>query len=436
MKGSWRLSVALLFLLVGVTLAFGGGTGEQQKVTLKFQQWWYTGGIRTDSLNWEIAEFKKINPNVTIEPLAITNTAYWDMLVLDIAAGNEGDIVSMDSTMMTSYYNQRPGGTFIALDNYIKGTVLPDGTSLEKDIVQLDQMKQDGKTIGLPYLWFTGFSTAYRKSLLEKAGVDPALLSTWDGYLKAAKALKNTGVFGWGIPNNKEVLGRWWLMNWLWTAGGGIFPNEEPPYTADRLIFNSKANVYALTYLKTMLDQAGPPGEKSWFELYPLLENGSLATLQIANWALASLMKEMKSDYSDVGIVPAPALMYEGKLRNPVYYSVSNPLCISSKCKYPKEAFQFIAFLHSKAVQERESVESLPVNKLAFPYYKKTYPEQNNFLEGAMKYSQFRMVPPLKSWNDWDHVIEEAYNSAMMGTRTVQEALDWGQAQMLELLKK
>ncbi len=434
------VALALTFALAGFAFAKGSQENSQTKhATVKWYQWWYSDPVRGPLVTAEVEEFQKTHPNITVEPAAITSQAYWDQVPLDIASGTEGDIVTLDTGAgMNQYYNQRPGGAFVALDKYIKGYTLPDGTNLEKDIVLLDQMKRDGKTIALPFLWFTAPETVYRKSDLQKAGIDPSKLTTWAGFADAAKALTKSGRYGFGQPDSQDVLSRWWLMNWLWTAGGGIFPEEKGPYTADRLIFNSSANVYAMTYLKNLIDKAGPPGEKSYQELQALFANGNLATMQIALWGVGNLQKDMKPEGSfdsDFALAPFPSVTIDGKKLDPVYVAWGNPLALSTLSKNPDAAFEFMAFLDSKSVQEKETVAAAPVNKLVMPWYKDHFPVQYAFLNDALKY-QFRIVPDIANWNQWDHVIQESLNAALLGTKSVKDALDWGQQQMTQLLKQ
>lgn len=443
MKGMGKVGIAAVVFAAVCGFAFASGaseSGKTQSVTLKWDQWWASDPVRGPVATWEAQEFQKTHPNVTVVPVAIDSKAYWDQMPLDIASGTEGDIVTLDTGAgINQYYNERQGGAFVALDKYISGTVLPDGTNLSKDIVLLDQMKRDGKTIALPFLWFAAPETAYRKSDLAKAGIDPSQLTTWEGYEKAVVALAKNGKFGFGQPDDQEVLSRWWLMNWLWTAGGGIFPNEAPPYTADRLMFNSSANIYALTYLKRLINEAGPPGQKSYQELEALFANGSLATMQIAVWGVGNLQNSMKPDGSfqnDLGLAPFPSVTIDGTKHDAVYVGWGNPLAISTNSKHPDEAFQFMAFLDSKDVQQRETVAAAPVNQLVMPWYKDHYPMQYAFLSDALKHQPFRIVPDLANWNQWDHVIQQTLNDALLGTKSVKDALDWGQNQMLQLLKQ
>ncbi len=288
------LTMLIVILLLPATL-FAAGEKEEEKIVLTWYQWFDATAHETELLP-TIAEFEKLNPNVTIELAAIPNEAYWDRLALDIASGVEGDIVTLDTGAgLMGYYSQRPEGAFIPLDDYIKGYTLPDGTRLEEDVLLIDSVKVNGNVVALPYIMFSAPMTVYRKSILEAAGVDPEELLTWSGYYEAAKKLtKDTNgdgkvdIYGFGHPAFAETISRWWHMHWLWTAGGGIFPKELPPYTLDNLIFDSKENIAAISFLKKMLKETAPSGQKTVSELHSMFANGALATVQIATWTLGN----------------------------------------------------------------------------------------------------------------------------------------------------
>ena len=288
-------------MILSVSFVFAGGASEKDdQITLVWYQW-FDAETHENELTPIIEAFEETHPNVHIELAAFSSEAYWDRLSLDIASGVEGDIITLDTGAgLEGYYAQREGGAFIPLDDYIKGYVLEDGTSLEEDIYLIDSVKKNGHIVALPYIMFTAPMTAYNKAYLEEAGIDPSELSTWEGYLAAAKALtKDTNgdgtvdVYGWGHPTYVETLSRWWHMHWLWTAGGGIFPNEEGPYTADRLIFNSEENVRAVKFLKEMLDATAPTGLRTVSDIHAMFANGSIATCQAAIWTLANFQAMM-----------------------------------------------------------------------------------------------------------------------------------------------
>lgn len=438
-----RVRCAAVFLLFGLVL--GTGTA-QEEINIQFQTWFYTDPVRGANIDQDIAEFEERYPNVNIEPLAITNETYWNRLTLDITSNTEACIVALDTGAgMNAYNNLRPGGAFLPLNDYIEGYTLDDGTVLSEDILLMETVERDGSIIALPYNWFTASATAYRPSVLEEAGVDPAQLETWEGFKEAAEALTvdkdgdgTVDQYGFAHPSYTEVLSRWWHMHWLWTAGGGIFPNEAPPYTAENIIFDSPENLRALAYLVDLVRTSTPPGDNQLLQLLQRFYNGELATAQIALWTLSNLEQDMQPEGSyenDLALAPFPALVEDGVRHEPVFTAWGNPLAISSNCQYPQEAFAFIAHLHSEESQKRNSVATAPVNERVLEWYEENYPQQAQFVDMARNY-EWRLVPDIPQWNQFDTIIQQAFNSALLGVRTPEEALAWGQQQMERALAR
>ncbi len=429
-----------LILIIAVFLApvFAGGSKEEEDITLVWYQW-FDAETHKNELTPIIEEFEKSHPGVHIELAAISSETYWDRLALDIASNSEGDIITLDTGAgLEGYYGQRAGGAFIPLDDYIKGYVLDDGTRLEEDIYLIDSVVKDGHIVALPYIMFSAPMTAYRKSILDEAGVDPSRLSDWDSYYEAALELTqdtdndgNVDIYGWGHPAYVETLSRWWHMHWLWTAGGGIFPNEEGPYTADRLIFNSKENIEAVKFMKKMYDAAAPSGLKTVTDIHAMFSNGSVATCQAAVWTIANFQAMMGEEFEkDVGFVDFPSC---GD-KDPVLVSWGNPVAISTNCEHPDEAFEFIAFLHSKYAQKLAMRRASPTNKLVYDDYAVEYPAQAEFIQATQNF-EMRMVPDITQWNEFDHIVQQSISDALLGTKTVEEALDWGQQEMVKALR-
>lgn len=104
----------------------------------------------------------------------------------------------------------------------------------------LGSMKTDKGYVAIPYnldmrvLW-------YRKSLLEKAGVNPP--TDWQSYLDACQALKKTGVFGFGIASGAQGNGFQVLVGLLINNGGGLFNSEQMPDCV------TAANIEALEFV-------------------------------------------------------------------------------------------------------------------------------------------------------------------------------------------
>ncbi len=432
MNSKKRWLVAVL-LVVTSFCAF-----SQAKITLRFYQW-FNRGTRGEIIAGDIEGFQKLYPNVKIDAVSITNDAYWDRLTLDITSNVEGDIVALDSTAMTAYEGLRQGGAFLALNDRIKGYTLQDGTGLEKDIMNYELGTRNGKLIALPYTQFICPHLAYRKSHLQEAGVDPKDLATWDSFQKAAikltKDLNGDGKidrYGYGHPTAAATLSRWWHMTWLWTAGGGIFPKEQPPFAADRLIFNSAENVYALEKLRDIVKAASPPGEKSLFEELAMFNEGSMSTIMIAVWALARL----QGAGSDYDYVPFPSTKYNGEARPSVYTTWGIPIAVSAISKHPKEAFDFIAFMHSEDAQKRAAVEGAPVNRRLSSWYEGAYPNIAKYWRIAEAYKMRRNNPDIPQWTQLDHVVQEAVKTALIGLKPPKEALDEAQKEMIRIMNQ
>jgi len=104
----------------------------------------------------------------------------------------------------------------------------------------LASMKTDKGYVAVPYnldmrvLW-------YRKSLLERAGVNPP--TDWQSYLDVCAALKKIGVFGFGIASGAQGNGSQALTGLLINNGGGLFNAEQRPDCV------TSANIEALEFV-------------------------------------------------------------------------------------------------------------------------------------------------------------------------------------------
>jgi multiple sugar transport system substrate-binding protein len=108
----------------------------------------------------------------------------------------------------------------------------------------LDAMKTSKGYVAVPYnldmrvLW-------YRKSLLEKAGVEAP--TDWQGYLDVSAALKKIGVYGFGIASGAQGNGFQALTGLLINNGGGLFNADQKPDCV------TPANIEALEFVVELI---------------------------------------------------------------------------------------------------------------------------------------------------------------------------------------
>jgi len=85
----------------------------------------------------------------------------------------------------------------------------------------------------------------YRKSLLEKAGVEAP--TDWQGYLDVSAALKKIGVYGFGIASGAQGNGFQALTGLLINNGGGLFNADQKPDCV------TPANIEALEFVVELI---------------------------------------------------------------------------------------------------------------------------------------------------------------------------------------
>src|SRR5918911_1328007 len=119
----------------------------------------------------------------------------------------------------------------------------------------------------LPYTDVRGLW--YWKDLLNKSGVDPNSLKTWDGYIASAKklnaALRPLGIEGIHLTGANHSPDLWYP--YLWMLGGKIMKERDGHPTKGTYWFpayNSSAGVIAMEFIKAQID-AGIKPQKQHF---------------------------------------------------------------------------------------------------------------------------------------------------------------------------
>ena len=132
------------------------------------------------------AEFEKQNPGVKIDWQYLENEAFKAKLPTTLQSKERPDLFY--SWAGGVFYDQARAGVLKDITKSMEGewaaTLSPAGVKA---------FTYDGKVHGAPMktsleiLW-------YNKELLKKAGVDPASLATWSGFLDAVKKCKAAGI--------------------------------------------------------------------------------------------------------------------------------------------------------------------------------------------------------------------------------------------------
>jgi multiple sugar transport system substrate-binding protein len=203
----------------------------------------------------------------------------------------------------------------IWLGEFAQGGFLSDMTDRakswgrEKDWYQTnwDGGKYNSKLYGI-WAWTDIRSMWYWKDLLNKAGVNPDSLKTWDGYIAGAKQLNNA-LRGQGIQDMHLVGASHSPDMWypyLWMLGGEIAKQKDGHPTKGTYWFpayNSTAGIKALGFLKRQVD-AGirPQINHFWGQEFA---DKKFATMLEGSWLLGAFPHEKWTSLNqEIGMLP------------------------------------------------------------------------------------------------------------------------------------
>ncbi|HWG85259.1 MAG TPA: extracellular solute-binding protein, partial [Deinococcales bacterium] len=239
------------------------------------------------------AGFAKAFPNVKVNYVMKSPTDVYRQLKLAVSAGSGMPDISLieDSN----------------LAQYVELGALADITDKVKPYVKLmnaykwTAASKNGRYFAMP--WDSGpMALYYRRDILQKAGVDPNSLKTWDAYVAAGKVIKaKTGARL--LPLAKAQNDARFFENLLWQQGTG-YVDSKGLVVLDKdarasLAINLHADIW-----KADLAADIQPWTDPW---YKAIAEGEVATLPMASW-MGGFMKSWIAPKSTGlwGVVPLP----------------------------------------------------------------------------------------------------------------------------------
>src|ERR687884_979003 len=157
----------------------------------------------------------------------------------------------------------------------------------------------------LPYTDVRGLW--YWKDLLNKSGVDPNSLKTWDGYIAAAKklnaVLRPQGIEGVHLTAANHSPDLWYP--YLWMLGGKIITQKTGHPTKGTYWFpsyNSSAGVKAMQFIKAQID-AGIKPQKQHFWGKEFVDR-KFAVMIEGSWMPNNWSNLTKQQIDNIGFIP------------------------------------------------------------------------------------------------------------------------------------
>jgi multiple sugar transport system substrate-binding protein len=411
-------STAAVLMVVLAAIAIGGCSSEDSgEVTLVFA----AGSDPSGATEALISEYNAAHPGVTVRFQAMpasTDTQHDAFVTYLSARTSDIDIYSLDVIWTAEF----------ATAGWIRE--VPEGLIDRSEFLDgpLVSASYDGTLYAIP--WFTDAGVLYyRKDLLDEAGLD--VPETWDAFRAAcdrAAADPNVEGFVWQGARYEGLVCN--FLEFFWGVGVTLEPERlvnEPDAVRgeivralelmDGLIASGRSPESVLTYKEEDARRVFTEGQSLFLRNWPYA------------WSMAQGEGSKVEDL--VGIARLPH--GEGLAS---YSTIGGwNVAVSSYCRHPEEAFEFIAFITGERSLELRAIEGgyLPTRKATYadPDVLSSNPHFASFFE---VFSATRNRPRSPHYPRASDVIQENVHGALTGAVDIPDAAAAMVTELAELL--
>ncbi|MCD6450132.1 MAG: sugar ABC transporter substrate-binding protein [Thermotogaceae bacterium] len=399
------LLVALLF--ISFALVF-----SEKKVTLIVQDYFNKEDATARFIdNVLIPEFEKRFPEVEVKHVFIPFAELLPTILQQAVTGTLPDIIMADNPWVPQLIE---AGVYKDITDLVMEDL---GESFWNDFFEGHRLvtSKDGRIYALQ-LHTNNLALFYRRSLLEKAGVEK-VPETWDELLEACKKIKEKlGIYGFAMCAPASEEGTWQFEPFLWTNGGSLFELDQPPA------------IEALEFLTELVEKGYMPRDvvnvSGQGDLSIWFINGEVAMMVNGNWEFGwHLTPDVLEKLGDVGVAPLPVPKKGMKALVPFggeCYGISSTID-SKKLKY---AWEFLKMLYVEKIEEYyvNWTGHIPTRASYAEKIAKLRPMLKPFLEQA-KYAIPRpLVGGIDKYPDVSKEVALAIQRAFTGVQTPEEA--------------
>ncbi len=359
-----------------------------------------------EELDATIAAFELENPKINVEYETAGWEAYFTKLQTLVASGKAPDTFELNYENFVTYASR---GALADL-----GPLLDADEGFDKSVYNetaLDVFKLDGTQYGLVES-FSNVLMFYNKDLFDAAGVAyPTAEWTWKDELAAAQTLTADGVWGTFAP-----IQFWEFYKTIAQNGGSILNDDKT-----EVVIDSAANIETLTW---MIDKINK------YEVTPsnaqmagqsdgdMFAAGKIAMLRTGIWMFGAFA-DVPFNW-DISLEPGNT--------QKAHHFFANGVVVSAGSENPEEAYQWIKFLtSSSAALDIRVAAGWELPAVSDPAYAQAYLDQPNpeSREVVFQALDTAVVPPvIANWNQLTDIVGKELESAVLGLKTPQEALE------------
>lgn len=387
---------------------------KEQKVKLTF---WRNSGNDAENSAYDklVASFMQKYPNIQVEMSPIPYSDYDTKLRTSIASGNPPDIMALDAPTMASYAN---AGALKALTSYYKA----DGNIDDIPKATLATYTYENEVYLAP-LVESSIALFYNKKYFQEKGIplpskNPEEPWTWDQVLDAAKKVTDPGKGIFGIDPGQGFVNAgataYFKYPIIWQFGGEVM---SPDGKTSKGFLDSPETKKALEFYTDLYNKHKVSAIEYPPDPFP---NGKLGMTVDGSWSLSYLADKFPNFKlgEDFDIAPLP------KGSKQAVANGSWALGISSKSKYPDEAWKFINWVTSAEGQKTycSITKDIPSRYSAA----KEFPELNQypkniFVVQNQKFGRARPITPV--FPQMSEAVNKLFEEITIGKRNIDTSV-------------
>ena len=321
-------------MLGGCTLYSGGGGGDGSAKTIRFVHW---RGEDSEVFGSIIQKFQEENPDIKVQASAKPSTGYEAQLQSELQGEGGADV-----------FATFPGSQFANLvdaDVYADLSDVGWRDSFQDKFIEAGNTEflgmSDGRQLTYPYQVVFNIPV-YNKGIMEKNGIDPNEVNSWDGWLQMLDKLKQSGVAPILFPGADDGPGQ--FIN-------PMLMNNQPSDDVWSKVEDGSTKVTEEWFVKT-LSQIKTIADRGYFQKDSLGTKKEGATASFAQekgsmLAMGSyLMASVKEQSPDIeqGLT-APITVPESQKKYDGVFTSTFMLGVSKQSKNKEQAKKFIEFL-------------------------------------------------------------------------------------------
>jgi multiple sugar transport system substrate-binding protein len=418
--------VDILLIVCSLVALVSGCTAaptEEGPITIKV---WDYYGAATPFQPEMIAAFEAANPNITVEYEALNWDSMFEQLSVAMTADTAPDVATVDMTWVPTWAAL---GGFASLDDLSGGTL--NDVALDEAFTAgaLEAMSYDGQVVAM-IEDFDVYCLYYRADLFADQGL--VAPTDWDELVTVGQALAEDSD-GDGTPD--AHLYGYWPETFRWSQflfeNGGDILNDDNTAAA----FNGPEGVEATQFFIDMVNEYQFAFDIGADPFMQLLKDGTIAMFSDGPYMMGVLKDGAAEMNGSWAVAQHPYKEQPGS------YLGGTGLVIPTGAANKEAAWTFIEFALTldNAIGLYENAGAAPGLKAALesdqvsapdPYFgdQVTLPL---FLDATETAHHF---PYVRQWNEISAAIDAAVASALLGEKSVQQALDDAAAEVDALL--